>query len=218
MLQRHLVIFARRPQLGVGKRRLARTIGNVEALRFTRSSLHGLMRRLGSDPRWSLWVAATPDRPTDWVGGVRHVAQGEGSLGERLTRVVEGLPPGPVVIVGTDLPTISCRDVARAFASLDRHAAVLGPATDGGYWLIGLRRRPRALMPFKNVRWSTAHALDDTIAALNGASHALLDLREDIDDGEAMRRFVSARRGRRTSAGRCRPASAQVQGSTQPDR
>jgi rSAM/selenodomain-associated transferase 1 len=218
MLQRHLVVFARRPQLGVGKRRLARTIGNVEALRFTRSSLHGLLRRLGSDRRWTLWVAATPDRPTDWVGGVRHVAQGQGSLGERLTRVVKRLPPGPVVIIGTDLPTISCRDVAGAFASLDKHAAVLGPATDGGYWLIGLRRRPRALMPFKNVRWSTAHALDDTVAALNGASHALLDLREDVDDAAAMRRLVSARQARRISAGKWRPASPQVQGSTQQDR
>ena len=214
MLQRHLVIFARRPQLGVGKRRLAKTIGNVEALRFTRTTLHSLIRRLGADRRWTLWVAATPDRPGGWIGSVRHVPQGKGSLGERLTRVVESLPPGPVVIVGTDLPTITCRDVAAAFAGLANHAAVLGPATDGGYWLIGLRRRPGCPLPFEDVRWSTSHALTDTIAALNGASHALLDLREDIDDAAALRRLVSERRPGRTCEGRWRTASPQAQGST----
>jgi rSAM/selenodomain-associated transferase 1 len=218
MLQRHLVIFARRPQLGVGKRRLAKTIGNVEALRFTRSSLHGLIRTLGSDPRWTLWVAATPDRPNGWLGNVRHVPQGRGTLGERLERVVESLPRGPVVIVGTDLPTISCSDIAAAFAELAKRASVFGPATDGGYWLIGLRRRPRPLLPFKNVRWSTAHALDDTIAALEGSSHGLLDLREDIDDAAAMRRFVNARQARRICAGRSRTASPQAQDPTQQGR
>jgi rSAM/selenodomain-associated transferase 1 len=206
MLQRHLIIFARRPQLGVGKRRLAEAIGNVEALRFTRSSLNGLIRTLGSDRRWKLWVAATPDRPAGWAGNGRHLPQGKGSLGERLKRVVESLPPGPVVIVGTDLPSISCRDVAAAFATLAKRASVFGPAKDGGYWLIGLRRRPRPILPFKHVRWSTAHALDDTIAALKGESHALLDLREDIDDAAAMRRFVTARQARRTCAGRSRTA------------
>ena len=206
-MQRHLVLFARRPQLGVGKRRLASTIGDIEALRFSRTSTYGLIRTLGCDPRWTLWVAATPDRPAGWVRNGGYIAQGRGSLGDRLTRVVAGLPPGPVVIIGTDLPTIGRGDVAAAFAALGRSECVFGPASDGGYWLIGLRRRPRLILPFDNVRWSSPSALEDTIAALKGASHALLDLREDIDDSEAMRRFVSTRRGRRTSGGKSPPAS-----------
>ncbi|WP_439477982.1 TIGR04282 family arsenosugar biosynthesis glycosyltransferase [Brevundimonas sp.] len=190
---KYLVIFARRPALGVGKRRLARDVGDLEALRFARSSLARLLRTLGRDPRWTLWIATSPDRPTEWTRPWRAVAQGPGDLGEKLSRVVRALPPGPVVILGADTPDVTREDISAAFAALGSNDAVFGPAQDGGYWLIGLRRRTRAHLPFTDVRWSTGHTLADTLQAMNGRPTALLRMREDVDDGPSLRRYLASR-------------------------
>lgn len=192
--RRHLVIFARRPSLGVGKRRLARDVGDVEALRFARSTLSRLTRTLGPDRRWTLWIATAPDRPTDWTRPWRSLAQGPGDLGEKLCRVIGALPPGPVVILGADTPDVSGADIAAAFAALGSNDAVFGPAVDGGYWLIGLRRGPRTHLPFSGVRWSTEHALADTMLRMEGRSVAMLGVREDVDDGPSLRRYRASRR------------------------
>ena len=192
--RRHLVIFARQPRLGVGKRRLAADVGDIAALRFGRYAIARLLRELGGDPRWTLWVATSPDRPHDWVRRGRPVPQGPGDLGEKLKSVVRRLPSGPAVIIGADTPAVSRRDVARAFSALGPKAAVLGPAADGGYWLIGLRRRPREPLPFDGIRWSSPATLSDTIDALAGASFAQLQVREDVDDGAALRRALIRRR------------------------
>lgn len=189
---RHLVIFARLPRLGRGKRRLARDIGAIEALRFQRVMLGKLLRRLGRDPRWSTWLGITPDRSGPWPRGVATLPQGGGDLGQRMARVAQHLPPGPVVIIGSDIPDIAAPDVAAAFRALGSKAAVFGPAKDGGYWLVGLRRRPRFIDPFANVRWSSEHALADTLANLAGKEVAMLRTLSDIDDGEAWR--VNGRR------------------------
>lgn len=189
--RRHLVLFARQPRYGVGKRRLAADVGNLEALRFARGSLERLRRTLSADSRWTLWLAVSPDRPTGWVAPARVIPQGAGDLGDRLSRVVRVLPPGPVVILGADTPTVTRQDVAGAFAALGNHDAVFGPARDGGYWLIGLRRSPRQHLPFAGVRWSTEHALADTMAAMDGRAVALLRVQEDVDDGPSLRRYLS---------------------------
>lgn len=191
--QRHLVIFARQPRLGVGKRRLAADVGDVEAVRFARHALDRLTRVLGRDPRWRLWMAVSPDRPLDWVRTGTPLPQGQGDLGARLARVIQALPPGPVVILGSDTPTVTRGDVADAFAALRASRAVFGPARDGGYWLIGLRRAPGEALPFSNVRWSTHDALSDTLANLEGERVSLLREQEDVDDGPALRRYRARR-------------------------
>ncbi|MGH6660397.1 MAG: DUF2064 domain-containing protein, partial [Rhodospirillales bacterium] len=73
--------------------------------------------------------------------------------------------------------------------ALGRADAVFGPAADGGYWLVGLRRRPRRLRLFEGVRWSSEHALADTLANLGGRPHVLLETLEDVDDGAAYQRW-----------------------------
>lgn len=186
---RHLVIFARRPVLGVGKRRLAADVGDVEALRFGRAALDRLVRTLGRDARWRLWLAVAPDRPLNWVRTGMPIPQGPGDLGQRLARVVKALPSGPVVILGSDTPTVTRADVAAAFRALGPNQAVFGPAPDGGYWLIGLRRGFSEALPFDGVRWSSPHALADTIANLRGAPVTLLREQEDVDDGPSLRRY-----------------------------
>ncbi len=105
-----------------------------------------------------------------------------------MANVARELPPGPVVIVGSDIPDIAPNHIAKAFRALGDNDAVFGPATDGGYWLVGLRRRPRFLDPFAGVRWSSVHALADTLANLAGRRVAFVDLLSDVDDGDSLRR------------------------------
>jgi rSAM/selenodomain-associated transferase 1 len=184
-LARHLVIFARYPSLGTGKRRLARDIGATQALRFQRVMLALTLRRLARDARWITWLAVTPDASRPWPSCVATVPQGRGDLGCRMGRVARALPPGPVVIVGCDIPDMTAGHIAKAFHALGRCDAVFGPATDGGYWLVGLRRRPRFVDPFVRVRWSTEYALRDSLANLAGRQVALIDILSDVDDGAA---------------------------------
>jgi glycosyltransferase A (GT-A) superfamily protein (DUF2064 family) len=184
-MRRHLILFARLPRLGAGKRRLARDIGAVAALRFERLMLARSLRRLGRDRRWTLRLALTPDRAARrWPGGV---PQGRGGLGERMRRAMAACPPGPVVLVGTDIPGMTAAHIAAAFALLGRHGVVFGPASDGGFWLVGCRHRPPN---FGAVRWSSRHALEDALAGLAHAVSVGFAARlDDVDDGAAYRRL-----------------------------
>ena len=85
-------------------------------------------------------------------------------------------------MIGADIPGITRNRIAGAFGALGSHDAVVGPATDGGYWLIGLSRR-RNVPPglFRDVRWSTDHALSDTIANLPDHSIARVATLRDVD-------------------------------------
>lgn len=183
----HLVAFAKMPRLGRVKSRLARDIGLVAAWQFYRTTMGSVLRELDGGGRWLRWIAVTPDsaavNPALWPRGWRRIPQGHGDLGARMGRVMRTLPPGPVVIVGTDVPGIRCRHIAQAFRALGSHDAVFGPAHDGGYWLVGLRRRPRCPEIFAGVRWSTPTALADTMAGLPGFSVAMLETLQDIDNG-----------------------------------
>ena len=185
-LTRHLVIFARYPSLGTGKRRLARDIGATHALRLQRAMLALTLRRLARDPRWQTHIAVTPDNSGPWPPGLSILRQGSGDLGRRMARVAHALAPGPVVIVGCDIPDLTASHVARAFRALGSSDAAFGPASDGGYWLVGLRRRPQFVDPFSGVRWSSEHALTDTLANLTGRRVALIDILADLDDGAAL--------------------------------
>ena len=185
-LERHLVVFARAPRLGTVKRRLARGLGPVGAWRFHRHTTEALLREVSRDPRWTTWLAVTPDawlwRPRGlWHFPVLRLAQGPGDLGQRMGRVLASLPPGPVVILGADIPGIRARHVDRAFSALGDHDWVLGPADDGGYWLIGARRRPCLRLPFEGVAWGSDRALAQTRAGMGLARVALLETLIDVD-------------------------------------
>ncbi len=194
VLKNHLVVFARTPRVGQAKTRLARDIGAIKAWAFARETLHAVVRPLARDPRWRCWLAVTPDRAIHlhrvWPQSHGFVTQGAGDLGRRMASVSESLAPGPVVIIGADVPAIRPHHVARAFRALGRFDAVFGPAGDGGYWLVGMKRRPRFTDPFRGVRWSTEHALADTVANLKGnQTYVLLETLDDIDDAEAYKRW-----------------------------
>lgn len=199
-LTNHLVIFAKAPRLGTVKSRLAADLGDVEALRIYRQLAAQTMRPLSRDPRWQTTLALTPDRHT--LSGFRwsspklgRLAQGGGDLGARLGRIYRDLSAGPVVFIGTDLPDINTEKVARAFKALGHHDAVIGPANDGGYWLIGFRRRPKIATAFDNIRWSSEHTMADTIRNIKSEIQhpqiKMLEQLDDIDDIESYRKWQS---------------------------
>lgn len=195
----HLVIFAKAPRMGRVKTRLARDIGTVAAWGFFRHALAGLLRRLSDDPRWITVIAVAPDIAVGtpvWPAHIDQAAQGQGDLGDRMQRAFDLIPPGPVVIVGADIPGITNSHIADAFRALGNHDAVFGQADDGGYWLVGLRRSPKTPKIFANVRWSGPHALSDTMANLPDARIALLEPLIDVDDGADFNRWRASQKPR----------------------
>lgn len=184
-----LVIMAKRPVAGAVKRRLGNGAGTAAAVRFYRITLTHTLRRLSADPRWRTYLAVTPDLHLDdsvWrlYPRVARLPQGAGDLGARMQNLFDALPPGPVVIVGSDIPAIRPAHIAHAFRQLGRADAVFGPAQDGGFWLVGLRRRPCRVAPFKGVPWSTERTLAATRANLKGRIVALGSTLSDVDTAD----------------------------------
>jgi uncharacterized protein len=192
--QRHLILFLKAPRPGTVKRRLGREIGAVEAWAFYRRNVAAMLARVGRDPRWTVRIAITPDQARGlsrtWPAarGVAITGQGTGDLGARMHRAMAEPPPGPVVLIGGDIPGIDRSAIARAFSALGRTDFVFGPAADGGFWLVGARRRPNFPDVFAGARWSTPHALSDTLANVDGRV-AFVEERADVDDAAGWRRW-----------------------------
>ena len=187
MSRAQLFIMVKEPHPGLVKTRLGRDIGMTAAAWWFRHQALGLIRRLGRDPRWQTVLAVSPDREGMasgvWPPHLPRWPQGPGDLGDRMGRIFRRAPKGPVVIIGADIPGITPALIACAFAALGDHDAVIGPAPDGGYWLIGLKRgaRPVPSGTFDGVRWSSATALEDTRASLGKAKIAFIDTLRDVD-------------------------------------
>ena len=149
--------------------------------------------RLARDRRWRCVLVVTPDDGAiaEWPRDIPRIGQGRGDLGQRMARAMAAVPAGPVVLVGGDIPGLGPEHVDRAFAALRRAEVVFGPAADGGFWLVGLRRGRRARQLFRDVRWSSPQALTDTLANLPAAARvALVDELADVDTAEDYRRFL----------------------------
>jgi hypothetical protein len=146
-----------------------------------------LIRALGRDTRWQTVLAVSPDweglQSRIWPGYLPRWPQGHGNLGDRMATIFKGALHGPVVIIGADIPGVTPTLIEKAFRALGDNDAVFGPAPDGGYWLVGLKRGGRAIPAgfFQDVRWSTKHALTDTVATLGDARVAYIDTLQDVD-------------------------------------
>ncbi len=192
-MQRTLVIFLKEPRPGRVKTRLGRDIGMVEAAWWFRHQAARLIRRLRRDRRWRTVLAVSPGREglasRVWPAHLPRWPQGPGDLGDRMGRALRAMPPGPVIIIGADIPGLTTRHVAEGFRLLGRHDAVLGPAPDGGYWMIGLRRGGRAVPAglFRGVRWSSPDALADTVASLAPLDVGFAATLRDIDEAADLR-------------------------------
>ena len=152
------------PRPGRVKTRLGRDIGLTTAAWWVRHQTRRLIRRLG-DPRWHIILAVAPDREglqsRVWPEHIDRLPQGPGNLGDRMARMLRSTT-GPTLVIGADIPSIAKPHIARAVQTRNQNASILGPAPDGGYWLVGLKHPARAPATlFQNVRWSSSHALQD---------------------------------------------------------
>lgn len=200
-----LGMFARLPQPGKTKTRLAASIGDVAAAALYEGFVRDLMVRCSSMAD-QFTVAVTPDtaETKDWFRGhvgdeVKIVAQPSGGLGDRCEwffNVAQQNQPTRVVLIGSDSPDIPNSIIRSAFQRLNDVDVVLSPATDGGYVLIGMRVLPQDL--FQNVRWSSATTLLDTIEGVSrlGLSMELLPCWYDIDTIENLGTLMPLQKSR----------------------
>lgn len=163
--------MARAPVPGAVKTRLCPPLDPVQAAEFYECVLRDVLHELESSARWDTWVAYA-ERSRDYFQqfpepGIALLPQRGASLGERMHAVFTDLCHAgyrQVILVGSDIPTLRASSVRKACEVLDRNRfdLVLGPADDGGYYLIGLGR-PEARL-FSDIAWSTASVLEQTLA------------------------------------------------------
>jgi rSAM/selenodomain-associated transferase 1 len=184
-----IVVFARAPVLGAVKTRLARAVGDAAALGLYVAFLDDVCAlTAGLGARRVLACAGPLDDPVLAKLAAAHAmelcAQSGGDLGARMEHALDReLARGEAcLIIGSDSPTVPHRYLDVALQRLIDHELVLGPATDGGYWLIGARRRAPEL--FHDLPWSTPSLLTRTLERLRGARVALLPFHYDVDDGD----------------------------------
>lgn len=189
-----VIVFAKAPRLGTVKTRVAKDIGNAAALVVYKALLERTFDAL--EPLENVEIVYTPDDAgATFEAFARHTTwslrpQGPGNLGARLSRAARvtlrsGRRP---IFIGADCPTIQTSDLQSAANALTTRDVVIGPATDGGYWLIGLARWIPEV--FADIPWSQPNTLETTRARLAtvNASVAYLDEKSDIDTLEDLRR------------------------------
>jgi len=186
MLRPTLIVFARSPAIGVGKTRLARDIGRVEAWRVYRAMSARLLWAV-RDPRWTVVLRLDGRRRDAAWPCLRVEPQGGGDLGARLTRGLRGHGRHGVAVVGTDAPEVNRARIAAGF----RARNAIGPATDGGFWLLALSGKRARSVKLEGVRWSSAHTLSDTVRLLGTLTE--LETLSDIDDGKDLKAYWSRR-------------------------
>ncbi|NPD68747.1 glycosyltransferase [Lichenicola cladoniae] len=184
-----LVLFTRYPDPGRAKTRLIPAIGAAAAASLHRRLTERAVATLRAAGR-SIELRTTgadPCRFSAWLGdGLAPTDQGEGDLGQRLDRAA-ALPP--VILLGADVPDLQVRHLEAAASALETYPAVIGPAEDGGYYLLGLAR-PMPFL-FDAMPWGTERVLAETMARLDrhGASYATLETLADLDRPEDLARW-----------------------------
>ncbi len=199
-VERLLVVFTRYPEQGIVKTRLIPALGSSGAALLQREMTARTLARVTKSPwnnfSWETLVrfaGGDCEAMRCWIGGSpRCVLQGTGDLGERLRRAfAEGFAGGAtsIAVVGTDCPELGAADVADAFRALEGSEVVFGPARDGGYWLIGIRRAAFATaseLLFAGIGWGGAAVLEQSRAAAARGRLAVSCLRmlDDVDRPE----------------------------------
>ena len=183
-----VVLFTRYPTPGAAKTRLIPAIGADRAAalhrRLTERTL--AVARASGLPFEVRTTGGTSQAFGDWLGLATLIDQGGGDLGERLARAG---PPYPTLFIGADGPDLSAMLLQDAAAALVDAAAVIGPAEDGGYWLLGLARPVAGV--FEGVDWSTDRVFDQTVQHLRtaGIDPVLLPRLADCDRPEDLARW-----------------------------
>lgn len=207
MPKNKLGVFVRSPVAGEVKSRLAPDLSPDEARELYLAFLADLVARLaGSKHRPIVFLAGERTPELDSLLDSRWPVepQTEGTLGDRLVAAFAHLLTGPTdraVIIGSDSPDVPLPFLKRAFQVLKHKDVVLGPATDGGYYLVGLRRPAPRL--FDGIHWGSSTVFDETLDVIEREQLTLSVLPpwHDVDDAAALRFFAALQRARRLARG-----------------
>ena len=194
-----LIVFVKAPRPAAVKTRLAESIGTEAACAAYRRLVETLLKQLRN--LRAVELCFSPDDAAaeiqswleeDW----NSRPQGGGDLGQRLQSAFERAFANGVnraVIIGSDCPAVTAEDIYEAWRRLRTHDVVLGPATDGGYWLVGLGRPQPQL--FRDIPWSTERVFIETTKRIRQAGLSVQLLRElqDVDTEAEWRRFLTLR-------------------------
>lgn len=190
-----IAVFAKPPRPGAVKTRLAASVGDEAAAALARAFLEDTWRSLQSLAGARLVLAGTASESADYgLSSAELWPQGDGDLGARMERIARrALEVAPwFIALGTDSPGLPTRilDAARAF--LERCDAVLGPAADGGYYLLGLRRAEPGLLA--GLPWSapTTYAATAERLSQRGYTAAAVEPWFDVDEMDDLRRLGAA--------------------------
>lgn len=172
-----IVVFAKQPLPGKAKTRLIPALGAEGAAQLAAQMLQWIIEEARATGL-CVELCGDPD-PAGWYGGPPVIlsAQGEGDLGARLARAASRVHP--LLLIGADCPALDRARLRAAAAALETHDAVLHPAEDGGYVLLGLRRFDASL--FEGIAWSTPAVAEQTIARIRALGWTL-DIRETLAD------------------------------------
>ena len=192
MKSTRVILFAKAPVAGRVKTRLISALGADGAAKLARHMLDHALNIAGAADVGSLELCASPALThPDWQNiplpaGLETSDQGDGDLGVRMARAAQrGLARGQnVLLIGADCPALSAQHLRAAAAALNTDDAVLLPAQDGGYLLLGLTTHAASL--FEDMPWSTAQVAELTLARMAGLGWrvAVLDALPDIDRPE----------------------------------
>jgi uncharacterized protein len=184
-----LVLFARYPTAGAAKTRLIPALGPEGAAAVHRQLTERTLSVLRECdcPIELHYTGGEEAAFREWLGdGFALIRQVEGDLTDRL---MAALYPAPVIFFGADTPALSVNHVAQAVAALETHPVVLGPAADGGYYLIGMKQPMPELLT--DMPWSTEQVLPETLRRLKmqGVTPVLLETLHDCDRPEDLPRW-----------------------------
>ena len=181
-----LIIFVRNPELGKVKTRLAATIGEENALKVYKELLRHTRDITQNLPVRKLLFFAGSTDPDFWPSEYyKPYRQTDGDLGIRMEKAFEqAFAQGArqVMIIGSDCHELQEEHISEAFEKLNSHEAVIGPAADGGYYLLGFSALNRSV--FQHKTWSTDTVFQDTIHDFEqaGLTYAVLPVLRDVDE------------------------------------
>lgn len=189
-----VIVFAKNPVLGEVKTRLAKSVGDENALTVYKRLLEITEKATLHSPLFETHVYFSNEIDFDRWGSVVKKVQVGNQLGERMKNAFDTafeIGFDKVIGVGADLPNLDTSDILSAIDKLNNADFVFGPAEDGGYYLVAYKNKASNFI-FENKAWSTASLLKDTLdeLKLQNRKVALLELKNDIDTLEDLKKSI----------------------------
>jgi rSAM/selenodomain-associated transferase 1 len=193
---RCLLFFVKNPEKGKVKSRLAAVIGEDSAVHLYKDLVAQMLATLkeGTFPLYVCFFPKNAQKLTkNWLGaGYRYIPQEGKDLGERMRNGFTGafqMGFKRIVLVGSDIPHLPFGFIREAFTSLRKKDVVIGPAYDGGYYLIGFKDKTFSPQVFEGIVWGTQNVFDETVKKLKGLRRVIhtLPYQRDIDTAEDLK-------------------------------